>query len=140
MLLCVFIDPEAAKAKLNATNRGRQPRFTHLLDLLYYLRSFRRHSRSRGRPLKPIRWTHHALRNLEDREIERAAADRTLEHPEFVVKGQPPRQMFMRQYLDSVLDQAMLLRVVVEETETECVVVTLYKTSQIEKYLKGLTK
>ena len=70
----------------------------------------------------------------------RTIRDRTLKHPEFVVKGQPPRQIFMRQYLDSVLDQAMLLRVVVEETETECVVVTLYKTSQIEKYLKGLTK
>ena len=31
----------------------------------------------------------------------------------------------------------MLLRVIVEETETERVVVTLYKTSQLEKYLKG---
>lgn len=32
----------------------------------------------------------------------------------------------------------MLLRVVIEETSTERVVVTVYKTSQLRKYLKGL--
>jgi len=32
----------------------------------------------------------------------------------------------------------MLMRMIVEETTDEIVVVTLYKTSQIEKYLKGL--
>ena len=90
--------------------------------------------------MKPLRWTHHALRNLQDREIERADAERALQHPEFVAPGQPPRRVFMRRYLDPVLDQEMLLRVIVEEMETERVVITLYKTSQIEKYLKGLIK
>jgi len=32
----------------------------------------------------------------------------------------------------------MLLRIVVEESDMETVVVTIYKTSQIERYIKGL--
>jgi hypothetical protein len=47
------------------------------------------------------------------------------------------RQVYMRRYHDSVLDQEMLLRVIVQETETRRVVVTVYKTSQIKRYLKG---
>jgi hypothetical protein len=44
----------------------------------------------------------------------------------------------MRRYFDRSLHQEMLMRMIVEETTDEIVVVTLYKTSQIEKYLKGL--
>ena len=43
----------------------------------------------------------------------------------------------MRRYFDSVLQTEMLVRVVVEETETESVVVTLYKTSKFKKYEGG---
>ena len=88
--------------------------------------------------MKPIRWTPHALQNLVDREIERAEADRTLAQPEFIVPGQPPRLVYMRRYLDSLLQQEMLLRVIIEETIGEIVVVSVYKTSQIDRYLKGL--
>ena len=45
--------------------------------------------------------------------------------------------IFMRRYADSVLQTEMLLRVVVEETETEWVIVTLYKTSKFKKYEGG---
>jgi len=44
----------------------------------------------------------------------------------------------MRRYFDAILQQEMLLRVVVEDTENELVVITLYKTSQIDRYLRGL--
>ena len=44
----------------------------------------------------------------------------------------------MRRYFDMVLQREMLLRIIVEETEDEIVVVTIYKTSQIDKYVKGL--
>jgi hypothetical protein len=44
----------------------------------------------------------------------------------------------MRRYFDHVLGHEMLLRVIVQDTEEETVVVTVYKTSQIEKYVKGL--
>jgi hypothetical protein len=44
----------------------------------------------------------------------------------------------MRRYFDQVLQQEMLLRLVLEETMAETVVITVYKTSQMKKYLKGL--
>lgn len=88
--------------------------------------------------MKGIRWSFHALKNLEDREIDRDEADKTLAEPEVVAPSQPPRLVFMRRYFDQALQQEMLLRVVVEEMATETVVITVYKTSQFHKYLKGL--
>ena len=88
--------------------------------------------------MKPVRWSPHAIDNLADREIDREAAEKTLANPEFVVPGQLPRLVLMRRYFDQVLQQEMLLRMVVEDTAIETIVITVYKTSQIAKYLKGL--
>jgi len=44
----------------------------------------------------------------------------------------------MRRYHDIALDAMMLLRVVVEPAAEDLVVVTVYKTSKVEKYLKGI--
>ena len=88
--------------------------------------------------MKPIRWVPHALENLAAREIPRVEADKTLAAPEFVVPGEPPRSVVMRRYHDPILNQLMLMRIVVEDRPDEKVVVTVYKTSQIEKYLRGL--
>mgnify|MGYP001580600368 CR=1 FL=1 len=44
----------------------------------------------------------------------------------------------MRRYVDRILQQEMLMRVVVEHAESEMVVITVYKTSQIARYLKGM--
>lgn len=65
--------------------------------------------------------------------------DKTLVQPEFIAPGQFPRHVYMRRYFDSLLQQEMLLRVIIEETIAEIVVVSVYKTSQIERYLRGLT-
>ena len=46
----------------------------------------------------------------------------------------------MRRYFDGVLHQEMLIRIVVEDGSDDTVVVTIYKTSQIDKYLKGSTQ
>ena len=88
--------------------------------------------------MKPVRWSPHAIDNLADREIDREAAEKTLANPEFVGPGQLPRLVLMRRYFDQVLQQEMLLRMVVEDTSIERIVITVYKTSQIAKYLKGL--
>ncbi len=42
----------------------------------------------------------------------------------------------MRRYHDTDLGQIMLLRIVIEETAEERVVVTIYKTSRIANYLR----
>ncbi len=89
--------------------------------------------------MKPVRWTPHALQNLADREIDHSVAEVTLDHPEFAVADPPDRYILMRRYFDQVLQQDMLLRMIVEEAASETVVVTIYKTSQIGRYLKGLT-
>lgn len=88
--------------------------------------------------MKPVRWTLHALGNLNDREIDRAEAEITLENPDFEIPGPSLRRVLMRRYFDQRLQQEMLFRVVVKETDEERVVITIYKTSQIKKYLKGL--
>jgi hypothetical protein len=44
----------------------------------------------------------------------------------------------MRRYHDQELQQEMLLRVIVEDAIDEVIVITVYKTSQINRYLRGL--
>ena len=47
-------------------------------------------------------------------------------------------RVLMGRYDDLMLHQEMLLRIVVEDAADEMVVVTGYKTSQVQRYLKGL--
>ena len=89
--------------------------------------------------MKSIRWTLHALQNLTDREIDQEEVRQALGQPTAIVPGQIPRSIYMRRYFDKILQQEMLLRVIVEETMGEKVVVSVYKTSQITRYLKGPT-
>ena len=84
--------------------------------------------------MKAIRWTQHALQELARREVSREEAERTLAAPDRIVPGKSPRVIYQRRYHDALLGEEMLLRLVVEETEMELVVVTLYKTSKIRKY------
>lgn len=84
--------------------------------------------------MKTVRWTHHALEDLAVRDISREEADRTLREPDRIAEGRKPRIIYQRRYRDALLGEDMLLRVVVEETELERVVITLYKTSKLNKY------
>ena len=84
--------------------------------------------------MKAIRWTQHAVQELARREVSREEAEQTQAAPDRFVPGKPPRVIYQRRYQDALLGEEMLLRLVVEETEMELVVVTLYKTSKIRKY------
>ena len=86
--------------------------------------------------MKPLRWTSHALAALVDRDIDPAEVEQTIAAPELSVNDPPQRVVLMRRYFDVHLGREMLLRVVVEETPEERAVITLYKTSQVAKYLK----
>ncbi len=88
---------------------------------------------------KPIRIAPHAAQNLQDREIPPGEVYRTIDQPEAVAPSYDRRRVYMRRYHDTILNQVMLLRVVVEESPRERVVVTVYKTSRIERYIKGAT-
>ncbi len=87
--------------------------------------------------MKPIRWSTHALQNLRDREIDRLEAEKTIDTPDRTIPRRSPRQMLVRRYQDLHLGQEMALCVLIEETDNERIVITLYKTSQIKKYLEG---
>jgi len=89
--------------------------------------------------MKPVRWSAHAVESLRDRNIERGEAERTLEAPEPRLAGRGGREILFRKYDDVVLQQPVVLCVVVEEQADERVVVTVYKSSKIEKYLTGDT-
>jgi hypothetical protein len=88
--------------------------------------------------VKSIRVPPHTAQSLRAREIPAQLVETTVTTPDAVVPGYEGRDVYMRRYHDAALDQEMLLRVIVEESETELVIVTAYKTSQIARYLKGV--
>jgi hypothetical protein len=75
--------------------------------------------------MKPVRWTSHALREIAKREIDRAEAELTLHQPDAVIPAPSKRRFYQRRYIDKTLNETMLLRVLIEETDSEMAVVTL---------------
>lgn len=63
-------------------------------------------------------------------------AERAIREPDRTTPGRGKREVRMRKFDDPVLRQPMLLCVIVEDLPSEYVVVTLYKTSRLDKYLK----
>jgi hypothetical protein len=85
--------------------------------------------------MKPIRFSPHAEANLKAREIAREEAEAAIRNPARREAARPPREIVTRQYFDTVTGETMLLRAVIEESESEIAVVTLYKTSKLKKFL-----
>jgi hypothetical protein len=71
---------------------------------------------------------------LSKREEEQAEAEQTLANPDDIFPGEASRMIYQRVYFDKALGQNMLLRLVVEETKDERVVVTVYRTSRSDRY------
>ena len=82
---------------------------------------------------KQIRWSAHALKELNVREIDSVIAEDVAINPVQISLEQGERKAMMKLYHDEVLNKEMLLRVIVEESEIVTTIITLYKTSQIEK-------
>ena len=80
---------------------------------------------------KPIRISEHAGFEMRRRGIKRADVIATVRNPGQVVPSIKGRQIF--QSLIGSADQ-MLLRVVVKESPEAYYVVTVYKTSKVDKY------
>jgi hypothetical protein len=85
--------------------------------------------------MKIIRFSPHAEANLVAREISRVDAEAAIRHPDHRERGRLPREIVNQVYSDTVTGEKMLLRAVIEETESEIAVITLYKTSKLKKYL-----
>jgi hypothetical protein len=87
--------------------------------------------------MRRVRWTAHAEASLRDREIDRTEAQHTIDAPDRRIASRGGRTVLARRYDDPVLGQPMALCVVLEEHGAETVVVTVYKSSKLDKYLKG---
>jgi len=85
--------------------------------------------------MKPIRFSQHALENLALRDISRNLAEQAIRSPDLRVPSRLPREVVTLAYHDTVLSAKAVLRVVIEETEEEIAVITLYKSTNLKKYL-----
>ena len=88
---------------------------------------------------KSVRWSLHAEAALVDRVISRDDVMLTLTNYEFRVPDRlPPNEVLMRRFHDPALGKSILLRVVVEETPLEIVIITVYKAIRMDRCLRGL--
>ncbi len=85
--------------------------------------------------MKPICFSPHAESNLTARSIDRRDAESAIREPDRREPGRFEREIATKEYFDKTEGALMLLRVVLEETDREITVVTLYKTSKRKKYL-----
>ncbi len=79
----------------------------------------------------------HAEYELEARGIERKIVIETLESPDSISEGKYRRNVYQKIYHDEILNKPMLCRVVVEDQNGLPCIITIYKTSQFEKYNLG---
>ena len=82
-----------------------------------------------------IKYTEHAIANLEERKIEKDVVEELLRHPQQVIKGKG--DMGVAQSIFQRAGKDFLLRVVYKREGEIIKVITTYRTSKIEKYWEG---
>ncbi|MBU0679214.1 MAG: DUF4258 domain-containing protein [Verrucomicrobia bacterium] len=80
-----------------------------------------------------FRYSRHAEEELRLRRIPRAVVDKVLRKPQQIVPERPPRRAYQSQ-VDVGGGRMMLVRAIVDDRVEPAVVVTVYRTSKIEKY------
>lgn len=79
------------------------------------------------------RFTRHALEEMERRGIDHAIAEEVLAHPQQTVPGYQGR-IVHQSIVEFPTGKEYLVRVIVDPTADPKSVITLYRTSNIEKY------
>ena len=77
----------------------------------------------------------HAETELVLRKIPRAMAEEVLRQPQQIVTERAPRKAYQSK-VEFGDDKTFLLRVIVDDTVEPAIVVTLYRTTKINKYWK----
>ena len=80
------------------------------------------------------RLTAHAELEMHRRQIPHAWLDACMQSPEQITEGSGHRKIFQSRFTQD--GKVFLLRVVVETWQEPPVVVTLYRTTKLEKYLE----
>ncbi len=82
--------------------------------------------------------TEHADFEMQRRQIPLSLVQRVVEEPQQIVPSQKGRLIYQSRFFDEQEDKEMLLRVVLDIEGDDFWVVTVYKTSKIEKYWEEL--
>jgi hypothetical protein len=82
-----------------------------------------------------FKFSKHAESELVLRQIPREFAEEVLRQPQQIVPERPPKKAYQSQ-VDFGGGRIFLLRVIVDDTVKPARVVTLYRTSKINKYWK----
>lgn len=88
-----------------------------------------------GEEMKIV-FSEHALFEMEFRKINKEEVERLIENPMQKLPAKKNRIIMQKRYNDDMEHKEMLLRVIGEELENSFHVITVYKTSKIEKYWK----
>jgi hypothetical protein len=78
----------------------------------------------------------HALREMARRSIPRAVVEAILSAPEQVVAGREGRTVYQSR-IDNDEGKRYLVRVVVDGTRITALVITVYRTSKVQKYWRA---
>ncbi len=84
-----------------------------------------------------ILFSEHAIFEMNRRKIRREDIENLVKNPQQKLAGKKNRIIIQGRYLDKDQNNEMLLRIIGEEFEGSFYVITTYKTSKIDKYLKG---
>lgn len=71
---------------------------------------------------------------MRARDIPREIVLNTIENPQQRMDVGRGRQIYQSQYFDPIEQQDMLMRVIVEPSDEDLIVISVYKTSKIRKY------
>jgi len=80
--------------------------------------------------------TSHARFEAKRRAISTKLIRKVASKPEQLIKGRKKKWIAQSKYFDELEQQTMLLRVIFEETKDVRKIITVYKTSKIDKYWK----
>ncbi len=83
-----------------------------------------------------IIFTKHALFEAERRGITKEEIFSVVNNYQQKIHYKEDKIIFQSKYYDKNIGKDMLLRIIAKETEKEIVIITVYKTSKVKKYLR----
>lgn len=85
--------------------------------------------------MSQIRFTAHALEEMQRRDITQTQVEAVISNPEQILSGQNQRTIYQSRM--ALGGKQYLLRVFVDENISPSVVITVYRTSKIQKYWRN---
>jgi len=84
--------------------------------------------------MKKIVITKHALFESKRRDIPLILLKKYIKKPQQIIPLKQNKFVYQSKYFDKIYNKEMLIRIIITGSEKEHKVITVYKTSKIEKY------